>query len=106
MYAPHTERDVKQMLDVIGATSDDELSAPPGGLEIPEDLDIAPAMPEAIAYAHLRDLASANRTGAVSFLGAGAYRHYQPPVVPYLATRSEFITAYTPYQAEASQGSL
>jgi len=106
MYAPHTDDDVRQMLDVIGVKSLDELSAPPRGLEIAGELDIAPAMPEAIAYAHLRELAASNRVAPASFLGAGAYRHYQPPVVPYLATRSEFITAYTPYQAEASQGSL
>jgi glycine dehydrogenase subunit 1 len=106
MYAPHTDDDVRHMLDVIGAKSLEELSAPPRGLEIARDLDVAPAMPEAVAFAHLRDLASANRVTPACFLGAGAYRHYQPPVVPYLATRSEFITAYTPYQAEASQGSL
>jgi len=106
MHAPHTEHDVRTMLDVIGVKSLEELSAPPRGLEIKEALDVAPALPEAEAYAHLRELAEANATGALSFLGAGAYRHYQPPAVPYLATRSEFITAYTPYQAEASQGSL
>jgi glycine dehydrogenase subunit 1 len=106
MDAPHTDHDVRRMLEVIGVKSLEELSAPPRGLEIKADLDIAPAMPEAVAYAHLRELAQANNTQSIGFLGAGAYRHYQPPVVPYLATRSEFITAYTPYQAEASQGSL
>jgi glycine dehydrogenase subunit 1 len=107
MHAPHTDRDVKAMLDVIGVKSLEELSAPPRGLEIKGKIDIAPALPEAEAYAHLRDLADANDVDSrACFLGAGAYRHYQPPAVPYLATRSEFITAYTPYQAEASQGSL
>ncbi len=106
MHAPHTERDVKEMLAVIGAPSLAALSAPPAGLEIAGDLHIAKALPEALAYAHLRDLAANDRTDLACFIGAGAYRHYQPPVVPYLATRSEFITAYTPYQAEASQGGL
>jgi glycine dehydrogenase subunit 1 len=107
MYAPHTDRDVRAMLDVIGVKSLEELSRPPRGLEIKESLDVAPALPEAEAFAHIRAMADEN-SGArlTAFLGAGAYRHYQPPVVPYLATRSEFITAYTPYQAEASQGSL
>lgn len=108
MYAPHTEHDIKEMLDVVGVTSLDALAAPPHGLEIAAALDVPAAMPEAVAFQHLRELSQANTTGdgAASFLGAGAYRHYQPPAVPYLATRSEFITAYTPYQAEASQGSL
>ncbi len=106
MHAPHTEHDIRQMLEVIGVKSLDDLAAPPRGLAISGTLDVPPAMPEAVAYAHLRELSLANRVGHDSFLGAGAYRHYQPPVVPYLATRSEFITAYTPYQAEASQGSL
>jgi len=107
MHAPHTDRDVREMLDVIGAPTLASLAAPPKGLEVKGSFDVAPALPEALAFAHLSALADAN-TGArlTSFLGAGAYRHYQPPAVPYLATRSEFITAYTPYQAEASQGSL
>ena len=107
MHAPHTDRDVREMLDVIGAPSLAAISAPPRGLEVKEPFDVAPALPEALAYAHLSKLAEAD-SGArmTSFLGAGSYRHYQPPAVPYLATRSEFITAYTPYQAEASQGSL
>jgi glycine dehydrogenase subunit 1 len=106
MYAPHTDADVRAMLDVIGVRSLDELSAPPQGLAISGPLDVAGAMPEAIAYAHLRELADKNDIESSCFIGAGAYRHYQPPAVPYLATRSEFITSYTPYQAEASQGSL
>ena len=106
MHAPHTDADVRAMLDVIGVSSVDALAAPPRGLEITGSIDVAPALPEAEAYAHLRDLARRNVVDVPSFLGAGAYRHYQPPAVPYLATRSEFITAYTPYQAEASQGSL
>jgi glycine dehydrogenase subunit 1 len=107
MHAPHTDRDVKAMLDVIGVKSLEELSAPPAGLEIDVKLEVDAALPEAEAYAHIRNLAEANGgSRMISFLGAGAYRHYQPPAVPYLATRSEFITAYTPYQAEASQGSL
>src|SRR5215472_17352508 len=108
MYAPHTEHDVREMLGVIGVKSLDALAAPPRGLEMPRDLDVPPAMPESVAYQHLRELSRKNKPGdaEASFLGAGAYRHYQPPAVPYLATRSEFITAYTPYQAEASQGSL
>lgn len=108
MYAPHTEHDVREMLDAIGVDSLDALAAPPRGLAIARDLDVPPAMPESVAYQHLRELSRKNQPGDAdaSFLGAGAYRHYQPPAVPYLATRSEFITAYTPYQAEASQGSL
>ena len=107
MHAPHTDRDVREMLDVIGAPSLASLAAPPKGLEVKGSFDVAPALPEALAFAHLSGLAN-NNLGArmTSFIGAGAYRHYQPPAVPYLATRSEFITAYTPYQAEASQGSL
>ena len=106
MHAPHTPHDIREMLDAIGVTSLEQLSAPPPGLEIQGALDVPPAMPEAVAYAHLRELAHANGYHMPCFLGAGAYRHYQPPAVPYLATRSEFITAYTPYQAEASQGGL
>ena len=95
------------MLEVIGAKSLEALSSLPPGLKIEKPLDIAPALPEAEAYAHIKALAEANTAARmISFLGAGAYRHYQPPAVPWFATRSEFLTAYTPYQAEASQGSL
>jgi glycine dehydrogenase subunit 1 len=95
------------MLAVIGAASIETLSSPPRGLEIKENLGLAPALPESEAFAHIKALADQNDAARmVSFLGAGAYRHYQPPAVTWFATRSEFLTSYTPYQAEASQGSL
>jgi glycine dehydrogenase subunit 1 len=107
MYTPHTDAEIRQMLTEIGAPSLEALSSPPSGLEIRERLDIAPGLAEADAYAHIKALADSNDAASmVSFLGAGAYRHYRPPAVPWFATRSEFLTAYTPYQAEASQGTL
>jgi len=107
MYTPHTPDEIRAMLGVIGAPSLEALSDPPKGLAIAERLDVAPAQSESEAYADIARLADANRaTAMVSFLGAGAYRHYRPPAAAWFATRSEFLTSYTPYQAEASQGSL
>jgi glycine dehydrogenase subunit 1 len=106
MYTPHTPDDVRAMLAAIGAPSLEALSDPPKGLTIKGALDVAPALSESEAYAHIRAMADNDAASMLSFLGAGAYRHYQPPAVPYFAFRSEFLTAYTPYQAEASQGSL
>ena len=107
MYTPHTENDIRSMLAAIGAPSLEALSDPPKGLAIKQKLDVAAALPEAEAYSRIRAMADENDAARMlSFLGAGAYRHYQPPAVPYFAFRSEFLTAYTPYQAEASQGSL
>jgi glycine dehydrogenase subunit 1 len=107
MYTPHTDIEIGQMLAEIDASSLETLSSPPSGLEIKERLDVAPALAEADAYTHIKALADRNDAASkCSFLGAGAYRHYRPPAVPWFATRSEFLTAYTPYQAEASQGTL
>jgi len=99
--------DIATMLDVIGAPSLATLSDPPRGLKIKQRLDVAPSRSESEVYADIARMADLN-DGArmVSFLGAGAYRHYRPPAAAWFATRSEFLTAYTPYQAEASQGSL
>src|SRR5579872_6661768 len=107
MYTPHTQAEIQAVLDAIGAPSLEALSTLPPGLEIKERLGLPGALAEADAYAHIKSLAdSDNAARMTSFLGAGAYHHYQPPAVPWFATRSEFLTAYTPYQAEASQGSL
>jgi glycine dehydrogenase subunit 1 len=107
MYAPHTQTDIREMLDAVGVESLEELLRVPDAVAIKEPLAIPPGLPELELQRTM--LAYAGRNGAVdyvSFLGAGAYRHYVPPVVPAIAMRGEFLTAYTPYQAEVSQGYL
>jgi glycine dehydrogenase subunit 1 len=94
------------MLEALGIESVDELFE-----VIPESvrasgLDLPPALTEIDLMTHLGELADRNRTGLVSFLGAGVYRHHIPPVVDQILLRSEFYTAYTPYQPEISQGTL
>jgi glycine dehydrogenase subunit 1 len=95
------------MLRVIGAGSLDELVLVPQALALRAPLDLPPALAEAEIAARFASFA-ARTTGTqqVAFLGAGAYRHYIPPIVGSLAMRGEFLTAYTPYQAEVSQGYL
>ena len=105
-FIPHTEEDVAGMLAVIGAGSIDELFD-----EIPASLAIAglPAMGAGLSEAQITRL-MLDRAAAdgrpLCFIGAGAYDHYIPAAVWELATRGEFYSAYTPYQAEASQGTL
>jgi glycine dehydrogenase subunit 1 len=107
MYAPHTARDVEQMLDAIGAESLDELLRVPDAIALKAKLAVVPALPEYLIARRFEQFAE-QTTGASyrSFLGAGAYRHYVPPAIAALAMRGEFLTAYTPYQAEVSQGYL
>ena len=95
------------MLRVVGVGSLDELVRVPDAVALREPLHLTPQLSEIEIAARFGDFA--DRTTApqyVSFLGAGAYRHYVPPVVGALAMRGEFLTAYTPYQAEVSQGYL
>jgi len=105
-YFPHTDEDIRQMLDVIGVKSLDELYA-----EVPEELKLGREldMPSEKSEIEVRDiitsLSEQNRS-LVCFAGTGCYDHYTPSVVPFLASRSEFSTSYTPYQAEISQGTL
>ncbi len=107
MYAPHTERDVAEMLKTIGAESLDDLLRVPEPIALKEKLDIVPALPEYLIQRRFDIFAQKNPgVGYRSFLGAGAYRHYVPPAIAALAMRGEFLTAYTPYQAEVSQGYL
>ncbi|MFQ5486853.1 MAG: aminomethyl-transferring glycine dehydrogenase subunit GcvPA [Gammaproteobacteria bacterium] len=105
-YIPHTEEDVRQMLAAIGATSIDELFD-----EIPRELlsgELAgmPAGMDEQAVARLMGERAARDPQPLSFLGAGAYEHHIPAAVWEITTRGEYYTAYTPYQAEASQGTL
>jgi len=107
MYTPHTARDVEEMLRVVGVASLEELVRVPDAVAVKGPLDVVPSLSE-IEIAE-RFATFAGRTSAgdyLSFLGAGAYRHYVPPVIGALAMRGEFLTAYTPYQAEVSQGYL
>jgi glycine dehydrogenase subunit 1 len=108
-YFPNTEADRRAMLESIGAASIDELfSMIPAELRMTRGLCVPPGMGEMELTAHVGELAAANTSAdeAACFLGGGSYDHFIPAVVDMVAARSEFYTAYTPYQAEASQGSL
>lgn len=108
-YVLNTPDDQKAMLAAIGVSSVDDLFAKiPSELRLKRPLAIPPAMPEMELQAHVHTLLAKNEAAsdAVCFLGGGAYDHFIPSVVDAVAGRSEFYTAYTPYQAEASQGTL
>lgn len=108
-YVLNTPEDQKAMLAAIGVSSVEELFANiPPDLRLGRMLDIPAALSEMELQAHLSALAAKNTSasGAVCFLGGGAYDHFIPAAVDVIAGRSEFYTAYTPYQAEASQGTL
>src|SRR3954453_14771149 len=98
------------MLAEIGVASLDELFAAqvPEGVRLGRELDLPPGLPEQDVFAHLRELAERNVSveDEVSFLGAGMYDHYVPSLIDMLMERSEFLTPYTPYQPEISQGGL
>ena len=106
-YLPHTEAEVRDMLSAIGVSSIDDLFAPlPAALRA-KKLDLEPALNEPALMAHLEKLAERNEAARdLSFLGGGMYDHHIPPAVDQLLLRSEFYTAYTPYQGEVSQGTL
>ncbi len=107
MYAPHTQVDIDAMLATVGVESLEELVAVPESVAIRGPLAVPPALPELDLQRCIAGYAERNAApGFRSFLGAGAYRHYIPPVIGTLAMRGEFLTAYTPYQAEVSQGYL
>lgn len=105
-YFPHTDSDIQAMLKRIGVKSLDDLYA-----DVPEEFiykgeyDLPDAMSEQEVREFFEGLAAKNPRLKV-FAGAGAYDHYTPAVIPYITQRSEFLTAYTPYQCEISQGTL
>ncbi len=108
-YMPNTDEDRRAMLDAVGVTSVEELFADiPAQFRI-EGLDLPPALSEPELLRQMAGLAALNQApsdGTICFLGAGAYRHYIPSTVAHVIGRSEFYTAYTPYQPEISQGTL
>jgi glycine dehydrogenase subunit 1 len=106
-YVSLTDADREEMLAAIGANSIDELFRDiPAGVRFGRALDVPPALSEAELSRHLEALAAKNVVEEVSFLGAGMYDHYVPAVVDAVLQRGEFLTAYTPYQPELSQGVL
>lgn len=108
-YLPNSDADRRAMLEAIGVDSIDDLFASiPSAVRLKRPLDLPPPQTEMELEHRLGGLAGRNTTvrDAVCFLGGGAYDHFIPSVVDTIAGRGEFYTAYTPYQAEASQGSL
>ncbi len=108
-YTSTTDADRVAMLEVIGAGSVDELFADiPPALLLRRPLALAPGRSEQEVYTYLRELAAANVSceNETSFLGAGMYDHYVPALIDSILSRSEFLTPYTPYQPEVSQGGL
>ncbi|MFK7990719.1 MAG: aminomethyl-transferring glycine dehydrogenase subunit GcvPA [Sandaracinaceae bacterium] len=107
-YLPHTDDEIRTMLTRIGVDSIDDLFATvPAPYRLSGPLGVEPALDEAALMTHLEELANRNDAArALSFLGGGLYDHHIPPAVDQLLMRSEFYTAYTPYQAEVAQGTL
>ncbi|MFN7251170.1 MAG: aminomethyl-transferring glycine dehydrogenase subunit GcvPA [Anaerobacillus sp.] len=108
-YLPVTEQDKQDMMDSIGVTSVEELFADiPEKVRFKGEMNLKQALSEPDTVKELGRMASknANTKDYISFLGAGVYEHYIPSVVDHIISRSEFYTAYTPYQPEISQGEL
>lgn len=108
-YVPHTEQDVREMLDVIGVDRIEDLFREiPADLLVKGELNIPDALDEARNFAHLRELSERNvdLSRTTCFLGAGIYDRFIPATVGAVISRGEYLTSYTPYQPEMSQGYL
>ena len=106
-YLPKSPADREAMLKAIGARSIDDLFAPiPPEYRLNRDLKVPRQMAESEIVDWFRERSRENGDGHATFLGAGAYYHYRPVMIDSLISRGEFLTAYTPYQAEISQGTL
>ena len=106
-YLPKSPADRDQMVREIGIRSIDDLFAPiPAEYRLNRDLKVPRQMAESEIIDYFRQRSETNAAGFAVFLGAGAYHHYRPVIIDSLISRGEFLTAYTPYQAEISQGTL
>src|SRR6266403_5699908 len=106
-YLPKSPADREAILKAIGARSIDDLFAPiPAEYRLNRDLEVPGQMAESEIVDWFRERSRENGDGHATFLGAGAYYHYRPVIIDSLISRGEFLTAYTPYQAEISQGTL
>ena len=105
-FLPQTPDDIRHMLEVIGIGSVDDLYKDvPQGVRLKGDYDLPPSQSEMEIRKRLDRLGKLNKQ-LVCFAGAGVYDHYTPAIIPQLVERSEYLTSYTPYQAEISQGTL
>ena len=106
-YLPKSDSERRQMLDACGVESAEDLFAHlPEAVRLRRPLRLAPGISEYEIVDYFRERAAENANGYASFLGAGVYRHYRPVLVDTVVSRGEFLTSYTPYQAEISQGTL
>jgi glycine dehydrogenase subunit 1 len=105
-YIPHTESQTRQMLDLIGVSSIEELFQDIKPSLRPESFDVPGGISESQVISQLYGVSAKNATDLMCFLGGGFYDHYIPAAVDAVANRSDFYTAYTPYQPECSQGWL
>jgi glycine dehydrogenase subunit 1 len=105
-YTPHTKDDIRVMLDAIGVKTIEELFSDIPAALGPKSFDLPAGITENEALKAFNELSRRNRTDLVSFVGGGYYDHFIPSAVDTISSRSEFFTAYTPYQPEASQGTL
>ncbi len=108
-YTPHTPAEIREMLEVVGVSDVDDLfRSIPGPVRVQGGLDLPAGLSEEEVGRVMATLASRNvsQDDLVSFLGGGVYDSYVPAAVDAISSRSEFLTAYTPYQAEVSQGTL
>ena len=106
-YLPKSDDERRQMLAEIGARSIDDLFAIiPAEYRLGRDLKVPRQQAESEIVDYFRAAGQKNATDYASFLGAGAYRHYRPVIIDSLVQRGEFLTSYTPYQAEITQGTL
>ena len=108
-FVPHTPQEIKAMLQAIGLESTEDLfSDIPENLKLQRELDLPKGLDEMTLRREVTSLSQENihTEDYINFLGAGAYDHYRPSIINHLISRSEFYTAYTPYQPEISQGTL
>ncbi|MFN7997888.1 MAG: aminomethyl-transferring glycine dehydrogenase subunit GcvPA [Bryobacteraceae bacterium] len=106
-YLPKSDSERREMLDACGVESADDLFAHlPDAVRLKRPLNLAPGISEYEIVDYFRRRGERSATGYASFLGAGVYAHYRPVLVDTVVSRGEFLTSYTPYQAEISQGTL
>ncbi len=106
-YIPHTEADIQEMLEAVGVkTIEDLFTDIPDGIKFKGEYNLEDNLSELDVERRLDVLSRKNTTGMIPFIGAGSYDHYIPSIIKHITGRSEFATAYTPYQPEVSQGTL